>query len=209
MKILIADDHQVVRQGLKQLLGEVLSDTIFGEAATTAETLKLVWDQEWDLILLDISMPGRSGMDALMEIRQARPRTPVLVLSMHEEVEYAIRVLKAGAAGYVTKKSLAVELVNAVHKVISGQRYVSTELAQSVLESLGAEMNAQPHRELSPREFEIMKLLAIGRSVKEIALDLSLSPKTVFTHRTHLLTKIGVRNDVELARYALRHGIVD
>lgn len=209
MKILIADDHEVVRQGVRQILIEGFEKVAFGEAVNAAELLAQVRKQKWDLVLLDISMPGRSGLEALVELKKEQPKLPVLVLSMFSEREYALRVLRAGAAGYLTKQGLGHELVAAVKKVLGGGRYITPTLAELLAADLGKQETGLPHEKLSDREYEVMKLIAAAKSVKEIARELSLGEKTVFTYRARLLEKLGLKSDVEVARYALQHGLVD
>ena len=209
MKVLLADDHEVVRQGVRQILTDEFESAQFGEAVTVAALLRKIREENWDLALLDISMPGRSGLDALVEIRKERPNLPVLVLSMFSEQEYALRALKAGAAGYLTKQTLGRELVAAIKKVIAGGRYITPAQAELLAEGLGENGIKLPHERLSDREFEVMKLVATAKSVKEIARELSLGEKTVFTYRARLLEKMGLKNDVEVARYALKHRLVD
>ena len=209
MRFLIADDHEVVRKGVKQILAEGFPQATFGEAGSTAELMVRARRRKWDLVLLDISMPGRSGLEALVELKRQYPRLPVLVLSMYSEREYALRVLKAGAAGYLNKQSLGRELLEAVQKVLPGGRYITPALAERLADNLEGSGDGLQHEQLSDREFEVMKLIATGRSVKEIALELSLGEKTVFTYRTRLLQKLALNSDVEVARYALRHRLVD
>jgi two-component system invasion response regulator UvrY len=205
MKILLADDHEVVRRGLRHLLAEAFDDAMFGEAGTGAETIEQALREDWDLLILDINMPGRNGLSALAELRERRPGLRVLVLSMSPEEEYALRVLKQGAAGYLGKQTVAAELISAARKILAGGRYITPKVAELLVTDLTAQSEAEPHRRLSDRELQVMNLIAGGRSVKEIAAELSLSEKTVFTYRERLRAKLGVRNDVELARYALRH----
>jgi two-component system invasion response regulator UvrY len=208
-RILIADDHEVVRTGLKQMLTDEFGRVTFGEAPNEAETLRRARQEKWDLVLLDITMPGRSGLEALAELKKARPRLPVLVLSMFAESEYAVRALKSGAAGYVCKQSVGRELLAAVKQALGGGRYVSPALAQVLAEDLSRPADKPLHATLSDREFAVMQMIATGRSVKEIAGSLSLSPKTVFTYRARLLAKLRVKSDVEVARYALQHRLVE
>ncbi|MDP2137204.1 MAG: response regulator transcription factor [Candidatus Didemnitutus sp.] len=209
MKVLIADDHEVVRRGIKDLLTEQFGEVEFGEAGDGGEALALALGGNWDLLLLDINMPGRGGLDVLVDVKKAQPRLPVLVLSMARESEYATRVLKAGASGFLTKQSVGHELAAAVDKVLAGGRYVSAALADQLAAELSTGGAGQPHEKLSDREFEVMKRLATGRSVKEIAGELSLSEKTVFTYRARLLEKLKLQGDVDIARYALKHGLVE
>jgi DNA-binding NarL/FixJ family response regulator len=208
VRILIADDHAVVRRGVRDLLGEEFPSAIFGDATTAQEALDEAWKQPWNLILLDISMPGRSGLDVLRDLKDAQPRTPILVQSMHAEGQFAIRVLKAGAAGYITKDSLPEELLRAVSKVLAGGRYLSVSLAEQLAGFLSTEGGRPAHESLSDREFQVLRMLAAGRSVKEIGAEFSLSIKTISTYRTRLLEKLGLRSNAELAIYAEREGLL-
>lgn len=209
MKVLIADDHEVVRQGVRQILTEEFEKVTFGEAVNAADLLEKVRKHKWDLVLLDISMPRRSGLEALVELKKERPKLPVLVLSMFSEREYALRALRAGATGYLTKQGLGHELVQAVKKALAGGRYISPTLAELLAADLGKQGTGLPHEKLSDREYEVMKLIAAAKSVKEIASELSLGEKTVFTYRARLLEKLELKSDVEVARYALQHGLVE
>jgi two-component system, NarL family, invasion response regulator UvrY len=209
MKVLIADDHEVVRQGVRQILTDGFGEVRFGEAVNATELLQRVWKEKWDLVLLDINMPGRSGLAALVELKRERPKLPVLILSMFSEREYALRSLRAGAAGYLTKQGLGRELVEAVKKVLGGGRYITPTLAEVLATELARQETGLRHEKLSDREYEVMKLLASAKSVKEIASELSVGEKTVFTYRARLLQKLGLKNDVELARYALKHRLVE
>lgn len=207
MKFLIVDDHVMVRSGLRHLLEDEFPGAKFGEAATAADARAHVFKEPWDIVLLDISLPGRSGLDALGDLRKAQPGLPVLILSMHPEAEFAVRALKAGAAGYLTKQSAAEELVCAVHKALAGGRYITAALAEKLAADVAGDAGL-PHESLSGREFQTLRLLAAGKAVKEIAAELSLSAKTVSTYRARVLEKLGLRSTVELARYALQHGLV-
>jgi DNA-binding NarL/FixJ family response regulator len=209
MRFLIADDHEVVRQGLKQTLSDEFPDAFFGEASTAAEAFDQALADDWDLIILDVHMPGRAGIETLADLKKAKLRAPVLILSMYSEAEYAVRALKAGAVGYINKASVTSELIEAVKKALGGGRYITPALAELLATDIGQNRNSLPHHNLSDREYEVMKLLATGHSVKAIAVLLSLSEKTVFTYRTRLLTKLGLEGDVEIARYALRHHLVE
>jgi two-component system invasion response regulator UvrY len=209
MKILLVDDHQVVRHGLKQMLADEYPAAAFGEAGTVADALRLVRAEPWDLVLLDLTMPGRGGLDALGELKDARPGLPVLVLSMHPEEEFAVRALKSGASGYLTKQSAADELLAAVEKALAGGRYVTASLAEKLAANVAGDNTGKPHEALSPREFETLRLLAAGRSVKEIAGALCLSGKTVSTYRARILEKLDLKTNVDLARYAIEHGLVE
>jgi len=209
MRILLADDHTVVRHGLKQILAEEFKKAVFGEARNAHEALDLVWKENWDIAILDITMPGRSGLEVLREIKKSKPRLPVLVLSMHPENQFAVRVLKRGASGYMTKESASAELVGAVRKVLAGGRYVSNSLAEKLATYL-ANDNQKPAQELlSDREFQVLRLIASGKIVSEIARELSLSVKTISTYRTRILEKMGLRNNAELMHYAMQHQLVE
>jgi two-component system, NarL family, invasion response regulator UvrY len=209
MNILITDDHAIVRLAVKQLLAARFPEAEFGEAKTAQETLELVWKQEWTVLVLDVSMPGRSGLDVLADILQARPKLPVLVYSAHPEEQFAIRVLKAGAAGYLTKESDPQELVQAVEHVLTGRKFVTAALAQRLATVLGKDSDKPPHELLSNREFEVLRQLATGRSVKEIAGDSALSVKTISTYRTRVLQKLDLQTNADLVRYAMKYSLVD
>jgi DNA-binding NarL/FixJ family response regulator len=209
MKILLADDHAVVRKGLKQILADEFKRAIFGEARNATEALDLIWKEHWDVVVLDITMPGRSGLEVLREIKRHKPRTPVLVLSMHPENQFAVRVLKRGASGYMTKESAPDELVGAIRKVLAGGRYVSTSLAEKLANYVSDDAQKPPQELLSDREFQVLRLIAAGKIVSEIAKELSLSVKTISTYRTRILEKMGLRNNAELMHYAMQHQLVD
>ncbi len=209
MKILLADDHTVVRRGLKQILADEFKRASFGEARNAQEALDLVWKENWDVVVLDITMPGRSGLEVLREIKKSKPKLPVLVLSMHPENQFAVRVLKRGAAGYMTKESAADDLVGAIKKVLAGGRYVSASLAEKLATYLSADTQKPPQELLSDREFQVLRLIASGRIVSEIAKELSLSVKTISTYRTRILEKMGLRNNAELMHYAMQHQLVE
>jgi two-component system, NarL family, invasion response regulator UvrY len=210
MKILLADDHAVVRHGLKQILADEFKRATFGEARNAQEALNLVWKETWDVVVLDITMPGRSGVDVLREIKRSKPKLPVLVLSMHPENQFALRVLKGGAAGYMTKESAPEELVGAIKKVLAGGRYVSTSLAEKLATYVSSADTQRPPQELlSDREFQVLRLIASGKIVSEIAKELSLSVKTISTYRTRILEKMGLRNNAELMHYAMQHQLVE
>jgi DNA-binding NarL/FixJ family response regulator len=208
MKILIADDHAIFRRGVRDILAEHDPAAVFGEAETARAALGMVWGESWDLVIMDISLPDRSGLDILRDIRKARPELPVLVLSMHTEEQYAERVLRAGAAGYLTKLHAADELVRAVSKVSEGGRYVSGELAERLAANLAGAGNRLGHESLSEREFQVLRLIGAGKTVKDISLELSISVQTVSTHRARLLRKMGLRSNAEVMRYAMEHGLV-
>lgn len=208
-RILLADDHAIVRKGLKETLEEELGHVSFGEAANGQQVLAQVGQQSWDLVVLDINMEGRSGLDVLEEIRKSHPRLPVVILSMYPEAEFAVRALKQGAAGYLNKQSAPEELVAAVRKVLAGGRYVSAALADRLAADLQRPTEKLPHELLSNREFQVMRMIATGKSLKEIADELSISAKTVGTYHTRLLEKMRMKSDIELTRYALTHRLVD
>jgi two-component system invasion response regulator UvrY len=208
MKILVADDHAIVRKGLKQIL---LDEYPFGEieeCSNTEELLSKAIDGRWDVIISDISMPGRSGLDALHQIHEARPRVPVLILSMHPEEQYAIRALKAGASGYCSKDLAHDELVNAIRRVLSGRKYITPTLAETLASQLELETQSEPHKCLSDREFEVFKLLAAGKSVSEIAESLRLGATTISTYRSRILSKMNLKSNSDLTRYALENKLI-
>jgi two-component system, NarL family, invasion response regulator UvrY len=209
-RILLADDHDVVRQGLKQILMESIPATSFGEASNGQEALRRARTEPWDVVVLDISLPDRSGLDVLKELRREFPALPVLVLSMHPEEQFAVRVLSAGAAGYVTKKTAAQELVAAVKKVLAGGRYVSASVAERLVVAVGVPRRsaADPHEALSDREYQVFRMLTMGKTVKEIGEELSLTPQTVSTHRSHILDKMGMTTNAELTQYAIQAGLL-
>ena len=210
MKILIADDHAIVRRGLREILEEHFPDCEVGEAADADATLTQAEGGDWDLLLLDLSMPGRSGLDLLHHLRATRPKLPVLVLSVHPEEQYGLRVIRAGAAGYLNKEAAPEELVTAVRRVVAGGKYVGPALAEQLASSLqgGGPPDAEPHQRLSDREFQVLARIGQGRSVKEIAGELALSEKTVSTYRARVLEKLGLHTTADLIRYAHSHGLV-
>jgi DNA-binding NarL/FixJ family response regulator len=192
---------------MKQVLAESLPNATFGDAANADEALRMVRTADWDIVVLDISLPGKSGIEALKELRAANPRLPVLVLSMHPEEQFAVRALKAGAAGYVTKRTAARDVVAAVRKVLSGGRYVSASLAERLAARTQAGSVETPHETLSDREYQVFRLLAMGKTVKQIGKELDLSPQTVSTHRAHILEKMGMQSNAELIQYAIQNQI--
>lgn len=208
MKILIADDHAIVRQGLKQILLDEYKNVLFGEAASAQEALDLIWKGHWDVVILDISMPGRSGLEVLREIRRTRPAVPVLILSMHPEDQFAVRLLKSGASGYMTKESAPEELVRAVQKVSAGGRYISGSLVEQMAAYLSMDAQKPPHEQLSDREFQVLQMIASGKMVSRIARELSLSVKTITTYRRRILDKMHMENNAELTHYAILNRLV-
>jgi DNA-binding NarL/FixJ family response regulator len=206
LKILTIDDHEVVRRGIKEMFTE--DSATFGEARSGAEALALVRKQHWDIAILDISLGGRSGLDVLVELKQLRPRMPVLILSMHAEEQYAVRAFRAGASGYISKASSAEELRGAILKIIKGGQYVGPSLAEKIVLHL-AQPAKVPHESLSNREFEVLCSIASGKTVTEIADKLSLSNKTISTYRRRILDKMDMRTNAELTHYAIRNGLVE
>ncbi len=209
IRILIADDHAILRRGLKEILVDELKDAIFAEAGNAQQVLTDVRKQAWDLVILDITMPGRSGLDLLRDLKQLQPELPVLVLSMHPEDQYAKRVLRSGAAGYMNKETAPKELVTAIRKVLAGGRYVSAALAEKLASDLSADSARLPHERLSDREFEILRMIASGKTVSQIAEELHLSVTTVSTHRARILEKMDMANNAELMRYAMINALID
>lgn len=199
----------MVRQGLKQILADEFNRATFGEAGNAREAIAKVWESEWDVVVLDITMPGRSGLEVLGEIRKSRPRLPVLVLSMHPEDQFAMRVLKSGAAGYMTKESAPDALVGAIKKVLAGGRYVSPALAEQMATYLGADVQKPPHERLSDREFLVLRLIASGKTVSQIADELALSVKTISTYRARILEKMLMHSNAELTHYAIQNRLVE
>lgn len=206
LKILTIDDHEVVRRGLKEMFTE--SSATFGEARSGAEALNLVREQNWDIAVLDISLGGRSGLEVLADLKQLRPKMPVLILSMHAEEQYAVRAFKAGASGYINKASSAEELRRAILKIIKGGQYVGPSLAEKIVLQL-ARSEKMPHESLSDRELEVLCSIASGNTVGEIAQKLSLSDKTISTYRRRILDKMEMKTNAELTHYAIRNGLVE
>ena len=208
LKILIADDHPVFRRGLKQIIAETTDIVVADEAADGLEVLSKVKVGDFDVVLLDISMPGKTGIEVLAQLKYERPKLPVLMLSMHPEEQYAVRALRAGASGYLTKESAPDELVAAIRKVSTGGKYVSSSLAER-LASLLQKAEQLPHDILSRREYQVMCLMASGKTVSEIAKELSLSVKTISTYRSRILEKMKMKNNAELTRYAINNSLID
>lgn len=207
--MLIVDDHVIIREGLKQILADAFSEAEFGEASNGAEALKQIETQPWDIVLLDITMPGKGGLDVLKQMVNSQPNVAVLVLSMHPEDQYAMRALKTGAAGYLTKNIASEEVVGAVKKVLAGGKYVSPSLAEELAANLNASVLKTPLQTLSDREFQVMRLIAMGKAVKEIGFELSLSVKTVSTYRTRILLKMKLKTNADIIRYALHEKLVE
>ena len=209
IRILIADDHPFVRRGVKQVLTDEFPDTVIGEASTAPELLELAGQHPWNLVILDLTMPGRSGLDALHELKAGWPETPVLVLSMHPEDQFAMRVLRAGADGYLTKESIPEELVQAVRKIMAGGKYIRPSVADLLATQLQqGDVSQPPHARLSDREFQVLGLIAHGKTVTHIAEELSLSVKSVSTYRARIMEKLHLNSTADLTRYALEHRLI-
>ena len=209
IRILIADDHAILRRGLGEILAREFKDAVCGEAENAQQALVQAQSHDWDLVILDITMPGRSGVDLLGDLKRARPALPVLVLSMHPEDQYGKRVLKAGASGYMNKESAPEELIKAIRKVLTGGRYVSPMLAEKLASDLNQETGRLAHEALSDREFEVLRMIGSGKTVSQIAQELRLSVTTVSTYRARILEKMNMSSTAELMRYALRAHLVD
>ena len=208
-RVLIADDHEIVRHGLRDILTTRLGKVAVSEAKDAGEAINLLIKKDWDLVLLDINMPGRDGLEVLAEAKRLRPKTPVLVLTAYPEEQFAIRSFKLGASGYLTKQSATDELVTAVQRILAGGKYVTASLAERLASRLGDTGGQAPHEALSNRELQVLRLIAVGKSIKETAAELALSEKTVATYRTRISEKAGLKTNVEIARYALKHGLVE
>ena len=209
IKILIADDHAIVREGLKQILSESPDLIVVAEASSGQEVLEKISKSDLDLVVLDIAMPGRGGLDILKEIKTQKPRLPVLMLSMYPEEQYAIRVLKSGASGYLTKESAPSELVMAIRQISQGKKYISPSLAEKLAIDLEINPDKMPHEILSDREYQVMCMIASGKTLKEIADGLSLSIKTISTYRSRILEKMNMKTNAELTHYAIKNNLVD
>jgi two-component system, NarL family, invasion response regulator UvrY len=208
LRILIADDHTVVRRGLRQILLDEFPGAVIEEVADGGELVKKVLTAKWDIVVSDVSMPGRSGLDALQQIKLSHPDLPVLILSIHPEEQYALRALKSGASGYLSKDTAPDELVKAVQKVLLGKKYISQAIAEKLANSFSSDNSQQPHESLSDREFDVMKLLANGKSVSEIADILSLSVTTVSTYRARVMTKMNLKSNPDLTKYAIENNLL-
>jgi two-component system invasion response regulator UvrY len=208
-RILIVDDHAIVREGLKQILAEVDDIEVGGEADCSSRALQMARLEPWDMVLMDISMPDRSGLETLELLKKEHPGIKVLMLSMHRETQYAVRALKTGAAGYLNKQSAPDQLVNAIRLVASGKKYISPEVAQELASQVSGERTGPPHEELSNREYQTLCMIASGLPVSAIADKLALSVKTVSMYRARLLKKMQLKNNAELTHYAIKHGLLD
>ena len=209
IKILIAYDHAIVREGLKQIVAEEKDMLVAGEAGNTNEMFELLKKDDFTIIILDISMPGRSGLEALKFLKKNYPEVPVLILSMFSEEQYGLRALKAGAAGYLKKVSAPTELVSAIRKIVSGGKYINQSLAEKLADEYDSDRKEIMHDKLSNREYQIMCLIASGKSTEEIALDLSISINTVYTYRNRILEKMHLKSNVELTQYALQNKLIE
>ncbi len=208
IRVLVADDHAILRRGIRQILAEIPAIEAVDEATNGQEVLSKVGKGRYDLVLLDISMPGRSGLDVLKQLKAQKPRLPVLILSMHPEEQYAVRALKAGASGSLAKESAPDELIAAVQKILQGGKYVTESLAERFVSELANPAGKAPHEALSDREYEIMCMIASGKTVSEIGVELVLSVKTVSTYRARILSKMGMKNNAEIMRYAVENALL-
>ena len=208
LRILIADDHTVVRKGLRLILLEEFPNAVIEEVGDAAELIKKVMSAQWDIVVSDVSMPGRSGLDSLQQIKLSHPDLPVLILSIHPEEQYALRALKAGASGYLSKDTASDELVKAVQKILLKKKYISQAIAEKLANSLSSDSILFPHETLSNREFDVMKLLSNGKSVSEIAEILSLSITTVSTYRGRVMTKLNLRSNSDLTKYSIENNLI-
>jgi DNA-binding NarL/FixJ family response regulator len=209
MKILIADDHQVVIEGLKMITEKATSCSLIDEATNGTEAFTKIMNNDYNLVILDISMPGKTGLDILKELKDKNKITPVLILSVHPQEQYAVRVIKLGASGYLCKNSMYEELANAIRKILAGGRYITPALAEKIVFDDNYALNRAPHEKLSEREFQIMCMIAIGKSVTDIAEDLFISDKTVSTHRSRILEKMGMKTNAQIMSYAIKNNLVE
>lgn len=209
IRIALADDHKIVRQGLKQILGEEADLQVVGEASNGGETLKLVTESPLDVLVLDMSMPGRSGIELIKLIKLEKPKLAILVLSMHQEEQYAVRAIKAGAKGYLTKESASDQLISAIRKVASGGVFITPAVAERMALDFGASQDEASHTQLSDREYQIFEMIVAGKNVTAIADEISVSVKTVSTHKARILQKMRMSSSAELIHYAIDHSLVD
>lgn len=209
IRVLVADDHPLLRSGLKHVLSQEPDLLLAGEAEDSEQVLARLAEPGWDVVILDITMPGRGGLECLREIRRLRPEVPVLILSMHPEEQFAVRAIKAGASGYLNKTNAANEVVSAIRKIVTGKKYVSANLAEMLANALDSDTDRAPHESLSDREFQVMCKIASGKTVSQIAAEITLSVKTVSTYRARVLEKMNMRNNAELTRYAIQRNLVN
>jgi two-component system, NarL family, invasion response regulator UvrY len=209
MKVLLVDDHPIVRQGIKQILSQVRTITDVGEAETAEEAMDKIRHEQWDIIILDINLPDRSGFDLLKELRRAFPELPIVMLTLHAEEQFAVRSLRAGASGYLTKEASPEELIRAVQRAATGRRYISPALAQKVALGWDSGLAQSPHDTLSDREFQVLRMIASGQTATEIAENLLLSVKTISTYRSRILEKLNLQTNAEIIRYAIEHNLVE
>jgi DNA-binding NarL/FixJ family response regulator len=209
IRVLLADDHTIVRAGLKEILADTGDIAVAGEAGSGSEVLAQARERDYDVLVLDMSMPGRSGIELIKQLKAEKPKMRILVLSMHSEAQYAVRAVKAGASGYLTKDSAADQLVAAIRRIAAGGAFVSPETAERLALDFDRPADAPPHTLLSDREFQVFRLIVSGRSVSQIASDLALSVKTVSTHKTRIMEKMSLANQTELIQYAIRHKLLD
>lgn len=207
IRVLIVDDHAIVRQGLRRILDEAQGMAVGGEAVNGLEALKMIRAEKFDVVLLDISMPEKNGIDTLKQIMDGDREARVLILSMYPEDQYAVRLMKAGASGYLTKETAPEQLVEAIRRVVAGKKHISPSLAELLLQECGADSGKQPHEILSDREYQVLRMLGSGKKVSEIAEVLTLSVKTVSTYRTHILEKMKLKNNAELTYYVMQNGL--
>lgn len=207
MNILVVDDHAVIHHGLRRILEDAFEGATFGDGRDSQQALDLVGREHWDVVILDVELPGRGGLEVVKQIRAERPKLPVIIFSMHSEEQFAVRAFRAGASGYLAKESAPSQLVQAIRKVIGGGRYLSQDLAEKLAADLDTDLSRPPHEILSDREFEVLRMIAAGETTTEIADELSLSVKTVSTYRARVLEKLHLKGSSELIRYALDHGL--
>ena len=209
IKLLIADDHAIFREGLKHILEEHPDIIVADEAGNGQEVLDYIWKNEYDMILLDIGMPGMPALEVLKQVKNEKPRLPILVLSMYPEDQYAVRFIRAGASGYLTKESAPEELITAIRKITAGRKYITSSVAEKLADEVEPDAEKPAHHTLSDREFEVFRLIASGKTVKQIADDLFLSVKTISTYRSRILEKMKMKTNAELMHYALKHHMLD
>ena len=209
IRIVLADDHTILREGLKQVLSAASDLSIVGEARDGHEVLERVRELEFDVLLLDLSMPGKSGIELIKQVRAEKPRLRIMVLSMHQETQYAVRAIRAGASGYLTKEGASAQLVSAIRKVAGGGAFITDAVAEQLVLGAMPQTDGPPHRLLSDREFQVFRLLVAGKTVSEIAGQLNLSVKTVSTHKARIMQKMSLSNPTELIRYAIQHGLIE